>query len=259
MAVKLRLQRHGRKAKPFYHIVASDARSKRDGRIIERIGSYNPNTNPATIELNIDSALVWLQNGAEPTNTVRAILSNQGVLYKKHLLRGVKLGVINEADVQEKFNLWLEEKSKQIESKKTKLKEASNASSAEAFEREQKIRINREEALAAKNTPPAEEADNEEVNQDNAVTEIEGQENKEEATENTSTPENAKTDEIAENKEVEQENEANETGDQVKAEEEVTETEKATKVEANEAPAGEGSAKTDSEESSKKDDQKTEA
>ena len=80
MAVKLRLQRHGRKAKPFYHIVASDARSKRDGRIIERIGSYNPNTNPATIELNIDSALVWLQNGAEPTNTVRAILSNQGVL-----------------------------------------------------------------------------------------------------------------------------------------------------------------------------------
>lgn len=156
MAVKLRLQRHGRKAQPFYHIVAADARAKRDGKIIERIGSYNPNTNPANITLDIDKALSWLQHGAEPTNTVRTILSNQGVLYKKHLHRGVKLGVIKESEVQEKFDLWLSEKSKQVEAKKTQIKLTKESIEAKDFEREQKIRLDREEAIAARNTPEEE-------------------------------------------------------------------------------------------------------
>lgn len=156
MAVKLRLQRHGRKAQPFYHIVAADARSKRDGKIIERIGSYNPNTNPANITLDMDKALSWLQHGAEPTNTVRTILSNQGVLYKKHLHRGVKLGVIKESEVQEKFDLWLSEKSKQVEEKKKQIKLAKESTEAKDFEREQKIRLGREEAIAARNAPEEE-------------------------------------------------------------------------------------------------------
>ena len=92
MATKLRLARHGKKGKPYYHIVAADARAPRDGRYIERIGSYNPNTNPATIDINFDRALDWVLKGAQPTDTVRAMLSYRGVLYKKHLLNGVKKG-----------------------------------------------------------------------------------------------------------------------------------------------------------------------
>ena len=119
MAVRLRLQRHGRKKAPFYVIVAADSRVKRDGKYIERIGSYNPTTVPAVIELDNDAALKWLQNGAEPTNTVKAILSYKGVLYKKHLYRGVAKGSFTQEEADKKWNEWMESREKAIMDKKS--------------------------------------------------------------------------------------------------------------------------------------------
>ena len=127
MATKIRLARHGKKGKPFYHIVTADARAPRDGKYIERIGSYNPNTNPATIEFNFERALHWVSVGAQPTDTVRAMLSYRGVLYKNHLLKGVKKGALTEAQVEEKFNKWLEEKAEKIESKVQSLEKDAKA------------------------------------------------------------------------------------------------------------------------------------
>ena len=105
MSVKIRLQRHGKKGKPFYWIVAADARAKRDGRFLEKLGTYNPNTNPATINLNVDGSVKWLQNGAQPTDTARAILSYKGVMLKKHLLEGVKKGAFTEEVAEKSFRL----------------------------------------------------------------------------------------------------------------------------------------------------------
>ncbi len=109
MAVKIRLQRHGSKKRPFYFIVIADARAPRDGKFIQKIGTYNPLTVPATIQLDRQKALEWLHKGAEPTDTVRRILSFKGVLYLKHLLRGVKLGLFDEAAAMQKFQKWHEE------------------------------------------------------------------------------------------------------------------------------------------------------
>lgn len=112
MPVKIRLQRHGRKAQPFYHIVVADSRARRDGRSIERIGWYLPTTNPATIDIDVDKAVQWLANGAQPTDTVRNILSRAGVLYKKHLLRGVKKGALTTEQAEVKFTEWVAQKNK---------------------------------------------------------------------------------------------------------------------------------------------------
>ena len=117
MPVKIRLQRHGKKGKPFYWIVAADSRSKRDGKSLEKLGTYNPNTNPATIDLNIDGAVKWLQNGAQPTDTARAILSYKGALLKNHLAGGVRKGALTEEQAEEKFNVWAEDKAKRINAK----------------------------------------------------------------------------------------------------------------------------------------------
>ncbi len=117
MPTKIRLQRHGRKGRPFYHIVIADGRAPRDGRFIEKIGVYNPLTKPADIELDFDRALYWLQTGAQPTDTVRAILSYKGILYKFHLLNGVKKGALTLEQVEEKFSAWLEEKEIKIRRK----------------------------------------------------------------------------------------------------------------------------------------------
>merc|ERR1712232_870799 len=124
MPVKIRLQRHGKKGKPFYWIVAADSRAKRDGKFLEKLGIYNPNTNPATIDINVDNSVQWLQNGAQPTDTARAILSYKGVLLKKHLMEGVRKGALTEEQVEEKFNAWLDEKAQKIENKKQKLADA---------------------------------------------------------------------------------------------------------------------------------------
>lgn len=119
MATKIRLQRHGRKNYAFYPIVIADSRAPRDGRFIERIGSYNPNTNPATITLNFERALYWVNTGAQPTNTVRNILSREGVMLMKHLQGGVKKGAFDEAEAQRRFDAWKADKSKKIEAVKT--------------------------------------------------------------------------------------------------------------------------------------------
>ena len=133
MPVKLRLQRHGKKGKPFYWIVAADSRSKRDGRFLEKLGTYNPNTNPAQVEINIDSAVQWLENGAQPTDTTRAILSYEGVLLKKHLAGGVKKGALTEEQAEEKFQAWKTEKLSKIDSKKSDILKAKEAEAAKAL------------------------------------------------------------------------------------------------------------------------------
>lgn len=151
--VKLRLRRQGRKGKPFYYIVAADARAPRDGRFIERIGSYNPNTNPATIDLNLDDAVRWLGNGAVPTDTCRAILSYKGALYKHHLNKGVSKGALTQDQADSKFTAWLEEKEGKITAKTEGITKSVADAVAAAHKREQEVRKAREKAIAEKNAP----------------------------------------------------------------------------------------------------------
>jgi small subunit ribosomal protein S16 len=158
MPVKMRLQRHGRKRYAYYHIVIADSRAPRDGRNIERIGSYNPNTNPATIDLDFDKALTWLKNGAQPTDTVRAILSYKGVLYKKHLLGGVAKGAFTEEEAEKKFAAWVAEKEAKIQAKKDKLAGDSVASKKQRLESEAKVNATRAEAIAKRNAELAAQA-----------------------------------------------------------------------------------------------------
>ncbi len=139
MPVKIRLQRHGKKGKPFFWIVAADTRAKRDGRFLEKLGIYNPNTNPATIDINMDSSVAWLQKGAQPTDTARAILSYKGVLLKKHLLEGVRKGALTEEQAEEKLNAWLAEKGKAIDSKKSNLAQAEAKAKKDALEAEKAV------------------------------------------------------------------------------------------------------------------------
>ena len=156
MAVKIRLARHGKKAAPFYHIVAADSRAPRDGKFIEKLGTYNPNTNPATIDLNFEQALGWLQKGAQPTDTCRAILSYKGVLYKKHLLGGVAKGAFTEAEAEARFNKWLDAKNGKIEAKSNKL--ATDAKSAEKARLAAEAKVNEERAKAIAEKKAAAEA-----------------------------------------------------------------------------------------------------
>ncbi|MGB4398237.1 MAG: 30S ribosomal protein S16, partial [Daejeonella sp.] len=158
MATKIRLQRFGKKGKPFYHVVVADARAPRDGKFIERIGSYNPNTNPATIEINFDKALDWVNKGAQPTDTCRAILSYKGVMYKKHLQGGVKKGALTADQAESKFAEWLESKQGKIAGKKDSLTKSKDEVKKAALAAEAKKKEEVAAAIAAKNTPPAEEA-----------------------------------------------------------------------------------------------------
>ena len=163
MATKIRLQRHGKKRKPFYHIVIADARAKRDGRYIEKIGTYNPTTNPATIDLNIDRAVNWLQTGAQPTDTVKSILSYTGTLYKNHLLNGVTKGALTEADAEKKFEAWTAEKAAKIQAKKDGLVKSADAEKAKRMASEKEVNEKRAAEIEAKNTPPVEEVAEEEA------------------------------------------------------------------------------------------------
>jgi small subunit ribosomal protein S16 len=136
MSVKIRLQRHGKKGKPFYWVVAADARSKRDGRYLEKIGTYNPNTNPATVELNLESAVQWLHNGAQPTDTARAILSYKGALLKHHLDGGVRKGALTQEQADAKLAAWLEAKSGKVDAKKDGLSKKQAEAKAKALKAE---------------------------------------------------------------------------------------------------------------------------
>ncbi|EDM43684.1 30S ribosomal protein S16 [unidentified eubacterium SCB49] len=154
MPVKIRLQRHGKKGKPFYWIVAADARAKRDGKYLEKLGTYNPNMNPAQIDLDVDGSVKWLQNGAQPTDTARAILSYKGVMMKNHLAGGVRKGALTEEQAEEKFNAWLESKGQSVENKKASLAEAKEKAAADALAAEKATN----EARIAANAPVVEEA-----------------------------------------------------------------------------------------------------
>jgi small subunit ribosomal protein S16 len=159
MATKIRLQRHGKKGKPFYYVVVADSRAPRDGKFIERLGSYNPNTNPATIDINFEKALEWVNNGAQPTDTARAILSYKGVLYKKHLEGGVKKGALTAEQAEAKFGEWLQGKDAKIQGKKQGLVQSKEDVRKAALEAEAKRKEERAAAIAAKNTPPVEEVE----------------------------------------------------------------------------------------------------
>ncbi|MCF6170117.1 MAG: 30S ribosomal protein S16 [Bacteroidales bacterium] len=148
MATKMRLQRFGKKRSPFYHIVIADGRAPRDGKFIEKIGTYNPIPNPADIKLDFDKALDWLQKGAQPTETVRAILSYKGVLYKNHLIKGMKKGAMSEAEVEVKFQNWLTEKEAKIDAKRSGLLEKDRAERKAILDAETKISEDRAADLA---------------------------------------------------------------------------------------------------------------
>src|ERR1700739_916028 len=171
MATKIRLQRHGKKGRPFYYIVVADARAPRDGRFIERLGSYNPNTNPATIDIDFDKTVDWVNSGAQPTDTCRAILSYKGVLYKKHLQGGVKKGALTEEQAVAKFEAWLAQKDSKITGKKDTLGKAKEDARKAALAAEAKKKEEKAAAIAAKNTPPVEEAPAEEATEETAAPE----------------------------------------------------------------------------------------
>ena len=169
MPVKIRLQRHGKKGKPFYWIVAADARAKRDGRYLEKLGTYNPNTNPAQIDLDVQQAVQWLHNGAQPTDTARAILKYKGAMYLKHLQGGVKKGAITEEEAEKRFNDWVAEKQGRIDAKVEGLDKAEADARAEALKAERAVN----EARIAANAPVVEESEEEAVAADGATGEEE--------------------------------------------------------------------------------------
>jgi small subunit ribosomal protein S16 len=150
MPVKMRLQRFGKKRSPFYHLVIADGRAPRDGKFIEKIGTYNPTRVPAEIELNFEAALSWLQKGAQPTDTMRAILSYKGVLYKYHLLKGVKKGAFTEEEAEKRFQAWMKEKEAKIAAKSEGIKNQEQEDIKKRLEAESKIREARAEELAKK-------------------------------------------------------------------------------------------------------------
>jgi len=152
MATKIRLQRHGKKGKPFFHIVAADTRSKRDGKYIERLGSYNPNTNPATIDIDFDRCLNWLKTGAERTDTANAILKYKGVVYKYHLDRGVVKGAMTQDQADEKFDKWMKEKDAKLESQIGNIAKAIDTDSKARFKAETDVKEARAKVLLAKSS-----------------------------------------------------------------------------------------------------------
>ena len=204
MATRIRLQRHGKKGKAFFHLVVADSRAKRDGKFIEKLGIYNPNTNPATIDINFENTLKWVQTGAEMSETARAILSYKGVLHKNHLLNGIAKGALTEADVEKKFDAWLAEKDSKIGSKKESLTKGDEKAKAAAFKAETEAKEAKAKAIEAKNAPIVEEVVAEENSNEENSNEVETpseievptpednptpEENSEEGTEDKSTEE----------------------------------------------------------------------
>ena len=159
MPVKIRLQRHGKKGKPFYWVVAADARSKRDGKFLEKLGTYNPTSNPAQIDLNVENSVKWLQNGAQPTDTAKRILSYKGVLLKHHLQGGVAKGALTQEQADTKFASWLEEKENKVGAKKDSLAKAAADAQAKALQAEKEVNEKRKAAALAAETPAVEETE----------------------------------------------------------------------------------------------------
>jgi len=150
MPAKIRLQRHGKKGQPFYHIVVADGRAPRDGKYIEKIGTYDPMTKPATIEVDIDGAVEWLGKGAQPTDTARAILSYKGVMFKKHLMGGVAKGAFTLEEAEKRFEIWASEKAAKISNAVNTVREDAKKAKKEIFEAESKVRQARLDEIAKK-------------------------------------------------------------------------------------------------------------
>jgi small subunit ribosomal protein S16 len=150
MSVKIRLSRHGKKGYPFYHIVVADSRAPRDGRYIERLGVYNPNTNPASVEFDFDKALAWLQKGAQPSDTCRSLLSQKGVMMKKHLLEGAQKGAFTVEAAEEKFQAWIKGKEAQLIAEKDKTQKEKEADKKARLEAETKVKEAKAQAIAKK-------------------------------------------------------------------------------------------------------------
>jgi len=157
MPTKIRLQRHGRKGYAFFHIVAADSRAPRDGKFIEKLGVYNPNTQPATIDIDFDSALNWLQNGAVPSDTCRAILSYKGVLYKNHLQGGVKKGAFTQEEADARFEKWMSDKTDRISKGADAIVKAKAKAASDALKAEEAVNVAIAKKVAAKTSPIAEE------------------------------------------------------------------------------------------------------
>jgi small subunit ribosomal protein S16 len=239
MATKIRLSRHGRKKQAFFHIVVADTRAPRDGRFIEKLGTYNPNTNPATIEINFDSAVSWLLKGAQPSDTAKAILSYKGVMMKKHLMAGVAKGAFNEEEAENRFSAWMEKKEGQVTDKKAGLKQAALAAEKAALAAEKTKSTERaaaalQRAQVAETTSTAEEVTTEETTEEVAeetTHEVVEEVKAEEATEET-------TEEVAEETTHEVfEETTHEVVEEVKAEE--TTQEFVEEIKAEETPAEE--------------------
>lgn len=158
MPTKIRLQRHGKKGSAFFHVVIADGRAPRDGKFIEKLGTYNPTTNPATIDIDVERALYWLQTGAQPTDTCRAILGYRGVLYRNHLQRGVLKGALTQEQADAKYQQWLSEKENKINSKKEGLSKKQSEAEKQRLAAEAATKEAKAAKIAAKSTPAAEEA-----------------------------------------------------------------------------------------------------
>jgi small subunit ribosomal protein S16 len=213
MPVKIRLQRHGKKGKPFYWIVAADARSKRDGRYLEKLGTYNPNTNPATVEVKLDNAVNWLEKGAQPTDTARTLLSYRGVMLKHHLNGGIRKGALSQEEADKKFAVWLEEKEAKIQSKKDGLSQSESELKAK--------RLADEKAVSDKRLADAAAAEAEAAAEEVAADSTEAEEATTEAAE--APAEEATTEKEAVAEEVEQEAKENEAAEEPEASAEQTE------------------------------------
>jgi len=216
MATRIRLQRHGRKARPIYTIVAADSRSKRDGRNIENLGQYNPNTNPATIRLDFDRTLDWIMKGAIPSDTAKSILKYKGVMMKKHLLVGVKKGALTIEQAEERFEKWLADKATRIDKTIDTINSSDNKEKAERLKAESAVKDKRAASIAIKNTPPpvieTEEEVSSEVKAEEATPEVKTEETAPEVKAEETAPE-VKAEETA------PEVRAEETAPKVKAEE----------------------------------------
>jgi small subunit ribosomal protein S16 len=201
MATRIRLQRHGRKGRPIFTIVVADSRSKRDGKNIENLGQYNPNTNPATITLNFDRTLDWVMKGAVPSDTARAILKYKGVMMKKHLLKGVLKGALTEEQAEERFEKWMTDKAARIDKNIDSINSSESKKRSEILKAESIIKEKRAAQILAKNTPSPEVSDEEnapvdqtqdaapEAKAEEAATEASAEETATEASAKETTPE----------------------------------------------------------------------
>ena len=260
MATRIRLQRHGKKGKPFFHLVAADSRAKRDGKFIEKLGTYNPTANPAVIDINFERTLSWVQTGAEMSDTARAILSYKGVLYKSHLINGVKKGALTMEQVEERFTLWVNEKeskiinkidglaAKAIASKNAKMKSEADANIAKAAQIELKNTV--VEQVAAEETPAEESVNEEEVAEETPAEQTVSEEVAEETTAEQTVSEEVVAEETPAEETVTEEVVAEETTaeetvtEEVVAEETPAEETVTEEVVAEETPAEEKSADT---------------